>query len=52
MFPPNASSPVSLDEPDVLQNPPNKQPHGKTNPSAQNVRQVPETKELARETLR
>lgn len=26
-----------LDELDMLQNPPNKQPHRKTNPSAQNV---------------
>ena len=51
MFSLDTSSPVPLDEPDVLQNLPNEQLCRKTNPSARNVRHVPETEELAKETL-
>ena len=52
MFPPSTSSHVPPDEPNMLQNPLNKQPRRMANPSTQNIRRVLETEELVRKIPR
>ena len=50
MSSPNVFFPIPLNELGVPLNPINKQPHRKTNPSAQSVHQVLETEELVGKT--